>query len=112
MPFFKNRKQENFVIIIFDPWLLTGSAKEGMLKLSLSTLNTPLFIFIGDVFVSKTVKNDLIHARIFRGLNCCAVFKSTVCYYAFLMVSKEHYWERSLSNKTCTNSEKSFIYLL
>lgn len=43
---------------------------------------------------------------------CCAVFKSMVCYYAFLMLSKEHYWERSISNKTCINSEKSFIYLL
>lgn len=44
--------------------------EDSMLELSLSTINTTLFISDKEVFISKAAKNDLMYVRTFRAPNC------------------------------------------
>lgn len=66
-----------------------------MLELSLSTINTTLFISDREVFISKAAKNDLMYVRTFLAPHCYKFFKSKICSCAFFIVSEEHYSESS-----------------
>jgi len=66
--------------------VLSLPANDSILELSLSTINTTLFISAREAFISKAAKNDLMYARIFRAPNCYAFFKSKTCNCAFFFM--------------------------